>query len=317
MKKTGWKGQISVELRSFMGIEDTELQIAFGESDLMRAAIGAGRNWRRRASGTTAFDTEARTNGIRSIVVFGPGVNISASRFYRELGCTEKGTKSFQLANAICALIAYKQLKIPWLVDVERLSGRYQVDFDSGNRRADFIGRSPSGDWYAFESKGRCRPPSPPEVREWKRQARTIKRVNKKDVTNNIVSATYIDANNEIRAIWEDPPGGGSSIEFPDLTFFRAYYEGVYNFLDSGQQLLKTPEAELKHFPALGIFVGIHQQIDAALRDGDVETVVAFAHTQNALNRLQIPFDDQGMKVFADGIVIKMDPAWKHSETKS
>lgn len=307
--------QIAVELKSFVGIEDVEVQIAFSQTNLIHAAIGAGRNWRRRAVANTAFDITARTAGIRSIVDFKSAKNIRASSFYHGLGSTEKGTKSFQLGNAICALIAEKQLHIPWLVDLERLSKhpsqRYQVHVAPGKRRADFIGRTISGEWYAFESKGRTGTPVWSQMLDWKKQAKTVRAVNGKPITNNIVSATFVDGNGEIRAIWEDPPAEeDGKIEIPELVFLESYYEGIFNLLDSSEKIIEIDGSRLKHFPDLGISVGIHQQVEKGLQENDAQSIFAFARRQFEPQAKDISGDAE-LTVFTDGILIKLDSDWR------
>ena len=135
--------EIRVDFKSFPGVVDTVRQIAFTRTDLAHAAIAVGRNWRRRGiSVSERSDNLARVQEIKSIIDYSRGNNIHVNAFYRGLGTTMRGVKSFILGNTICALIAEKDLRIPWLVDLESLTHHYNVIYRRGTKRADFIGRT-------------------------------------------------------------------------------------------------------------------------------------------------------------------------------
>lgn len=308
---------ITVEFRNFHGAADCERHIISTQKDFAHAAIAAGRNWHRYAiNAADRADRQGRTNDIRSIVDTSRGGAVCVTAHYRGLGSSEKRVKSFRLGNAICALVADKEQRIPWLVDLEKLNHHYRVAFLPGLRRADFIGRTPSGLWYAFEVKCRSKRPSQKDFIEWKIQARMVSRVNGRPLAASVVSATFVHEDDSIRAIWEDPPAGdNNNIEVSDTAFFSAYYNGILDLVDTQDKFIEVGGQRLAHLSELGLYLGIHPEVRTAIMRQDFLSVIGFAARQYDAQRYSGLDNDGEMQLFPDGLLLQLDSNWMLNST--
>ena len=84
-------------------------------------------------------------------------------------------------------------------MDIETLDAALTITKTKSGKRPDYLGRSVLDKWFTFESKGRSSSPGPADLKKWKEQVRTIRKVNNNPVTQGIVSATYLNACQE----WE------------------------------------------------------------------------------------------------------------------
>jgi len=299
---------IPVDFQECPWTADGVRDVHFTRLDLRHAAVAAGRNWRYRGITTAErAHNQARVHDIISTVDLRSGGAACVSQFYRALGSTVRATKSFALGNAFCALIADKELRLPWLVDVEALNPRYRVRF-RGNRRADFIGRSPAGRWFAFEAKGRSTEPNEAELTDWKEQARSIRRINGRPPERKIVSATYACADRAIQAIWRDPPADeGRDIEFSEQDFFRAYYKPIFGLIQNANRVEIVGQQRLAVLSDLHMSVGVHSEVRELLAQNDSRAMGGFAESRFESNA-RLRGAGANVSVFADGVIVKMDP---------
>lgn len=306
--------RIDVSFRSFPGAPDETRPLHFTRTDLAHAAVAVGRDWRQRGiDAAERAHIANRITDIRSIVSHARGGRIEVTHVYRHLGTTERGTKSFVLGNTLCALIAEKELGIPWLVDLEKPGSSYRVKYRPGGRRADFIGRTTSGRWYAFEAKGRSSMPRPQEVKEWKEQARTVLRVRDEPVLANIVSAAVVRDDDVIEALWIDPPPSRTGdIDLPASEFFARYYIPKIRFLDQPGKTIQMGGERLVYFPDLGLHIGLHSAVRTAVLRRDPQAIIAFArrHDGSSLHGGKAGEDSEEARVFSDGLIIKLDGGW-------
>jgi hypothetical protein len=297
---------VSVAFQNCPWTTDGLREIAFSGLDLRHAAVAVGRNWRFRGISTAdRAHNQARIHEIISIVELQGGGAARVSAHYRAIGSTMRGAKSFMMGNAFCALIAEKELRIPWLVDVEALSHHYQVQFN-GTRRADFIGRSTSRDWFAFEAKGRSYYPPQAALDDWKIQADSVRRINGRQPEANVVSATCASDDEYIRMIWRDPPADdGEDLEFSEEDFFQSYYAPILDLIDHNERILHVGQETLAVFPDLRMSIGVHSRIRDSLVRNDFEAVVRFAADESPAQ--QFPgLADEDTKVFRDGLIISL-----------
>lgn len=299
---------IPVDFQRCPWTADGVRDVHFTRLDLRHAAVAAGRNWRYRGITTAArAHNAARVHDIISTVDLHSGGAARVSGFYRALGSTVRATKSFALGNAFCALIADKELRLPWLVDVEALNLRYRVHF-RGKRRADFIGRSPAGRWFAFEAKGRSDVPNEVELTDWKEQARSVRRINGRPPERKIVSATYSRSDNAIQAIWRDPPADeGRDIEFSEQEFFSAYYKPIFDLIQNANEFEMIGQQRLAVLSDLRMSIGVHADIRELVAQNDTRAIGGFAESRFETNA-NLRGADENVRVFADGIIVKLDP---------
>ena len=304
---------ISVQFSDCPWTTNGTRDIQFTRPDLLHAAVAVGRNWYFRGVSTAGqAHNQARIQEIRSIVDLQGRGAARVTNHYQTVGSTERGKKSFVLGNTICALIAHKELRIPWLVDLEALPHYYQVA-TQGNRRADFIGRTPSRQHYAFEAKGRSGDPSVKSLDSWKEQVESVRRVNGKKPEARIVSATFVRQDRVIRSLWQDPPSNeGEDLEISEEQFFHAYYRPVLELIGKGDKIEKVEGQDLTVFPELEISVGVHSFVKEALNRNDFEGLVKFAaseydskpRTEHEMKG-EIELYRESVQVFPDGIIIR------------
>jgi len=252
-----------------------------------------------------------RVNCVRSMIDTTSGT-LQITPQYKALGSTHKANKSFYMGNTVCALIAMKELKVPWIADVEALDNVNYPTYRYVNRRPDFIGPGPTGQWYVFESKGRSLRPWHKILLEWKSQANAISHVNGVNVTYNIVSVSYFNRFDIVEALWIDPPNGDdnspeSNITFPNFSFFAAYYRGIHAMLRNGVQELSTDLGRLFYFPRMNIYLGLHRDVLTAFERQDSAAIEEFALRFISEELPPLSIEDPKIRLFPDGLLIKVN----------
>ncbi len=230
-------------------------------------------------------------------------------------GSTDRAHKSYYVGNALCAHAAYSELRVPWLVDVEKLTWPISVRESAGKKRPDFLGLDPSRQWYVFESKGRTSRPTAPELLRWKAQARAIKAVKGKSVVHNIVSAACLRSK-EWELLWVDPPADDEALDLDIelMTFLEAYYTPIQNLIAAHPNRIESPFGPLAYVESVSAFVGLHRDVEQALRQRDDASVVAFAG--RLMNVGQLEEDTDNPSLFADGLVVVSAPGPEQASSR-
>jgi hypothetical protein len=207
---TGVK-QISLTRRNFPPPHNGLRALPYSEKSILRAAVAAGQKpWPRSRTAAAQADIDMRIAAVRSALDMS-APQLTPTPHFLASGSTDRAHKSYYVGNALCAHAAYRELRIPWLVDVEKVKWSISVRKPAGKKRPDFLGLDPSRQWYVFESKGRTSRPTAPELLRWKSQARAIKAVKGKSVVHNIVSAACLKKN-EWGLLWVDPPADDGAL---------------------------------------------------------------------------------------------------------
>lgn len=159
----------------------------------------------------------------------------------RTLDPSEKAAVSYFLGMTFCKLFATKCLNTPWLLHLDVF--RPQLDLVLNARsRPDLIGKEHgSGDWYAFESKGRSNPIDSTVKDKAKLQAQRLVSVDQVACSMHIGAITYL-RNDELQFYWRDPiPEKGNPIEI-DLppNSWRYYYQPV-------SEIIKNRDFDIKY----------------------------------------------------------------------
>src|SRR5207247_5226946 len=108
----------------------------------------------------------------------------------RTLDPTAKGAVSYFLGMAVCKLFAASLLNTPWLLHLDVFRPQLNPVL-SGRSRPDLVGQSNSGDWHAFECKGRVSIPDPDAKARAKEQALRCASVNGQAIALHIGAITY------------------------------------------------------------------------------------------------------------------------------
>jgi type I restriction enzyme R subunit len=308
--------QISLIKEKFPGVPREVRELRYTIASLIRAAATAGQKLPHgKRTAAAQADTDMRINALRSAVDMS-GYSLTPTPEFVAAGSTDRAHKSFYVGNTLCAHAAYVDLKIPWLVDVERLSHGFKVTTGPGcARRPDYLGRDTQRRWYVFESKGRNRHPSRSSLDDWKLQAESIKQVNGSAVTCNVVSAAYISKLGHWELLWVDPPPEleVASVEFDEIAFFEAYYAPLLALIEGGGESLSGPDGTLRYVPALDAYLGLHSEVQNALRDREPAAIAGFGTTRGQEENAET-LNEIKTSIFADGVMVVLGPGWNRTQ---
>lgn len=182
---------------------------------------------------------------------------------FAALDPTEKGMVSYFLGMVFCKLFAEKRLGAPWLLHLDVF--RNQIGARNlGRSRPDLVGQTLSGDWLAFESKGRSSAPSSSDKSKAKAQAQRLISVGGANCALHIGSFSFF-RNEMLEFFWQDPePDSKEPIALPEPDQeWRYYFEPALRLadeLDAGPMVEERRMADVK--------VEIHPKILPLLRDG-------------------------------------------------
>src|SRR6266540_5118403 len=134
IKGTGVR-QISLTRRSFPPPNNGVSALSYSENSILRAAVAAGQKpWRRSRTAAAKADIAMRIAAVRSALdMFAP--RLTPTAHFLSSGSTDRAHKSYYVGNALCAHAAYRELRIHWLVDVEKLKWPISVRKSAGRKR--------------------------------------------------------------------------------------------------------------------------------------------------------------------------------------
>jgi hypothetical protein len=130
-------------------------------------------------------------------------------------------------------------------------------------------------------------------LKDWKVQAKAIKAVKGSNILHNIVSAAHFQKRCEWELLWVDPPSDdqGADLDVENIAFFDAYYSPIRELIAAQSRTRVTPDASVAYVETLRAFVGLHREVEEALRRRDDGAILAFAKPEksriwDALGRL-------------------------------
>lgn len=185
---------IPVEAVAFPTVQPATLSVDW--NDFLWAAITVGRPNRYyvfRHGLSSAYEAIFRASLVRMAVEESLGV----SRYVRTAACrsldpSEKGAINYFLGLILCKLFADHRLGTPWLLHLDVFRNALNPQLSSTERsRPDLVGLLPSGDWIAFEAKGRVSAPDSQTKQKAKTQAQRVVRVLGRPVTGHFAGISY------------------------------------------------------------------------------------------------------------------------------
>src|ERR1035437_2996213 len=253
--------QIRLTKMAFPKCANSVTGLPFTKAALLRAVVAAGRVFG--AVGKTdaaRADIEMRINALRSALNMDEAILLPTSE-YLGSGATDRSHKSFYVGNALCAHAAYSELKIPWLVDFEKLDSKYKIGKGAGKQRPDFLGQDASARWFVFEAKGRSTSPGPAALTKWKKQTKVVKQVNLRKIQQGIVSAAHLNKRNEWELLWVDPTpeDDAESVSFSEFLFFDAYYIPIIDFIEGDGDSVGALTDNMRPTRDASVYVGLHR----------------------------------------------------------
>lgn len=138
---------------------------------------------------------------------------------------TEKGMVSYFLGMTLCKVFASRLLLTHWLLHLDVFRPALNPVI-LGRSRPDLVGEDISGNWNAFESKGRSSVPSSADKAKAKAQAQRLVSVNGRNCSLHVGSFAFFRSD-VLEFYWRDPePGSRDAIDVPrPETEWRYYYE--------------------------------------------------------------------------------------------
>ncbi len=160
----------------------------------------------------------------------------------RSLDPSEKGAVNYFLGMATCKLFAAKLLNAPWLLHLDVFRPMLSPVL-TGRSRPDLVGQTQSGQWLAFESKGRVSPPAADDKNKAKTQAQRCVSVGGTRVTYHIGGIMYFK-NDSLQFFWRDPqPGDAERPEGIELnvtdSMWQYYYRPTLELIAANPKILE------------------------------------------------------------------------------
>lgn len=157
---------------------------------------------------------------------------------YSQLESTEKMNLSYWVGMTFTAISADALLDVPRLIHAQQHGGIRRANKKSRSL-ADLVGMDRQSNWHVFEAKGRQKPPTTQESRDWKTQARTVASINGSPVSTRNYCVCLLK--NPISVNLVDPPRKGKANHFSvDLSEIReGYYSPFVQFLKTNSVRVK------------------------------------------------------------------------------
>lgn len=197
---------------------------------------------------------------------------------YKRLDPSEKGAVNYFLGMTACKLFADKVLGIPWVMHLDVFKDQLDPDTLGQKSRPDLVGqRIQTGEWVAFECKGRASPPGPKEKKRAKKQAQRLVSVQSKPCALNVGAISYFDKN-QFKFYWCDPATDGEGpIELSDaISRMRSNY-AVFEELTNAEGLTLHDFARERtsvQIPDIDVRIGLRPDVAKRLLEDDFEGVV-------------------------------------------
>jgi len=223
---------------------------------------------------------------------------------FKSLDPTEKGAISYFLGMTFCKVFASRLLHTPWLLHLDVFKATIPTSV-LGRSRPDLIGQhTGSGDWVAFETKGRAGKPSATDRTKAKTQALRLLSVNGAPCTLHVGSFTFF-ANDALAFHWIDPPGEPRKpIEVTDVGDAWRFYYGPARALWDARANPKVAVGDGQvGLPELDLLIKVHPLLEPFFLEGD------FARAQGAMFESGEVLKSDGFN--PDGLKVECGPSWR------
>jgi hypothetical protein len=233
------------------------------------------------------------------------GVRFRRTQTAKTLDPTEKGSVNYFLGMIFCKMFATLRLNTPWLLHLDVYRPMLDVVL-SGRSRPDLIGMTASGDWLAFECKGRLSRPGAKAKAAAKTQAQRVVSVGGTPCLLNVGAITFF-RDNVVEFFWADPTPRRrrSELKLPDPgELWRHYYEPAAQL--ALPELSYRAPGELSEIQRLleelDITVSVHPVLVEPITRGDWRETIEVARGRRDLML------SQGYR--PDGIRVRAGPSW-------
>jgi hypothetical protein len=218
---------------------------------------------------------------------------------FAALDPTEKGMVSYFLGMTLCKLFASRLLLAPWLLHLDVFRSVLNP-VTLGRSRPDLVGEDVSGNWHAFESKGRSSVPSSADKAKAKAQAQRLVSVNGRNCSLQVGSFAFFRSD-VLEFDWRDPePDSRDAIALPrPEAEWRYYFEPALSLASVTDSEPMAAERELAD-----VEVEVHPEVHQLLQNGQ------WSQAKQLANELRPAFILEGYQ--PDGIKLTAGESWKN-----
>jgi hypothetical protein len=181
---------------------------------------------------------------------------------YAALDPTEKGMVSYFLGMVFCKLFAARLLQTPWLLHLDVFRNQLNP-VTLGRSRPDLVGEDRSGNWHAFESKGRSTVPSSADKAKAKTQAQRLVSIGGTNCSLHVGAFAFF-RKDLLEFYWRDPePDAQEAFKLPKPDKeWRFYFEPALRLTEELDSPILAAEREMAD-----VLVDIHPEIRALLQE--------------------------------------------------
>lgn len=234
------------------------------------------------------------------------GQKLVRTDLFKQMDPTEKGAVNYFLGLLTCKLFASRLLDAPWTLHLDVFRPMLNPRTLGGRSRPDMVAQSATtGQWHAFECKGRASVPGNIEKQKAKAQAQRLVSVGGTTCTLHVGAITFF-RNDAIAFYWRDPePSAREPIKIPDPAIaWHAYYSPFVEVIRSfAERTAGAPEGPgLVPIAELDLSIGVHPAIEPSLFEGNWQR----AREQAKEHRDE--FASDGYR--PDGLLVRAGPSW-------
>jgi len=238
---------------------------------------------------------------------YGPSATrLRRTAAFKNLDPTEKGAISYFLGMTFCKVFASRLLSTPWLLHLDAFKATTSMS-SLGRSRPDLFGQQTgTGEWLAFETKGRASKPSAADRAKAKAQATRLVAVSGSPCTLHVGAFTFF-VNDALNFYWIDPlPEPREQIKIPEIgDAWRYYYEPARALWRA-----RTPDTETKDdgelalpFPELDITLHVHPLL------APLFVLKTWEAAQRIMFEAEARLKADGFQ--PDGLKVECGPSWR------
>uniref|UniRef100_Q07LE0 Uncharacterized protein n=1 Tax=Rhodopseudomonas palustris (strain BisA53) TaxID=316055 RepID=Q07LE0_RHOP5 len=217
---------------------------------------------------------------------------------FAALDPTEKGMVSYFLGMTLCKLFASQLLNAPWLLHLDVFRPTLNPVL-LGRSRPDLVGQDVSGNWHAFESKGRASTPSKTDKEKAKIQAQRLVSIDNCNCSLQVGSFAFFRSD-VLEFYWRDPEPDSREnpirLPGPDEEW-RYYYGPALSLASEADSQPMAVEKELAD-----VTVEIHPKVHHLLLDG------RWAAARHLAMELRTTLASEGFR--SDGVKLSAGESW-------
>lgn len=223
-----------------------------------------------------------RASLVPAYVRRGPTGRLMKSTLADSLDRSEKVGLSYALGQAMTGIFCEQKLGVLHLMHVDRYAARWRVDFGGARRRADLFGRIGPTRWVVAEAKGRSNGMETDLRRILIAQKGSIRSIagHRPTVSLGCVASFPVLRGGirgpmRVDAFDPEPSKEAMDLTVDEPRFLQTYYEPFAAAIAVGVETEGPPEYVSAALPAVGLRVGMRQELYEAIQSRNRDTIGA------------------------------------------